>query len=248
VNKSEKNDRRLFLSIFLLIAIVASGIALKLEVDSAAKSRQAANDELRARKMAADAEAEHVKSVTAHAQAVEAHDRYLSKYLNSKLVRQPGIEAVAIVIASDDESFNTALDAAFDTKFTADSIKILPEFFTHAFVADGLFAELFNGSLEVINKLELTNSLDSIILVKRSLRYDTSADLNNLITANMQLDLITIPIAAKGRKQALTFISNGPGFTQEAARKIAEDRILKQIADSTNLSLPMPMQNNRIIK
>jgi hypothetical protein len=142
------------------------------------------------------------------------------------------------VVASENRLSNDAIRAAIAGHLQTNSIKIVSSFFTPAFVSDGFFTEVFDGSREPVNKLELTHVLDEVVLAQQSVQYWTNdASLNHVITAEMQLDVLAVPLAPTDEDQKWTFASKGAGFTPEDARSLAEERLVKQITTATNFYL-----------
>ena len=73
-------------------------------------------------------------------------------------------------------------------------------------------------------------------LNKSGLVNSSDPSLENVITANMRFELTAISIA-NGQNQSWAYNSNGSGFKQSEARAMAEERLLKQIAKDSTLSL-----------
>jgi hypothetical protein len=163
--------------------------------------------------------------------------KFLARYLNTGFSRTPGSEMLAVVVANEDGKMDQTVSTAFANHFKTNNVKIFTSFFTPEFVSDKLFASVFDGSTEVFNKLELVNSVDALLLARKTVQFSKTASLNNLITANMQLEVQILPIAGNGQNQSRTFTVNGAGFSQTEAATMAEDRLVKQIASDTNLSL-----------
>ena len=84
-----------------------------------------------------------------------------------------------------------------------------------------------------------------LVLVRKTVHYVNTPSLNNLVSANLQLDVVAMPVAATGQNQTWSFTANGPGFSQEAARKAAEERIIKQITNDNTITLIRIPPNNR---
>lgn len=162
------------------------------------------------------------------------HARDLARYLNTSVIRKPGTKTVAIVVASEDGKLNHDLSAALAEWFQADKVETLSALFAPEFVYDGLFADTFDGSLTALTRLDLTNSLDVLVLGRQTVKYSQTAALDNLFTANMQLEAIRLPVARRGDSKAWTFAANGAGFKREEARVNAEKRLIKQITGETN--------------
>lgn len=177
-------------------------------------------------------------------EAAAAHAKYLARYLNTKLDRKPGIKTVALVIVSENGKPNRAVSQAVVDMLESDTVQVLPSFFKPEFVTDGLFNGAFNEPNEIFKKLELAKSLDVVLLARQKAQYSTQPTLENVITANMELEMTAFPTGASSHSQTWTFRAPGPGFKKEDARAMAEERIIKQISRDTNISLNTIFQNN----
>jgi len=170
-------------------------------------------------------------------EAAAKHAQFLARYLNPGFARKPGMEMVAIVVASEDGRLNRTVSAALTDHFKSQNAEILSSFFTPEFVSDGLFNTVIGGSGDLSRQLELANTLDSLLLARQQVQYSTNPDLLNVITANMQLEVALMPIAGNAQGQSWTFTANGAGFNRAAARQLAEERLIRQIAKDTKMSL-----------
>jgi hypothetical protein len=188
-----------------------------------AQQRQAMENDAAARKATQDAAA--------------AHAQYLARYVNTGFSRMPGSKTIAVAVASENGTLNRAVTAALESWFQRESVRILSPFFKPEFVSDGLFQEAFNGSGEILNKLELAKSLDRVVLAQQNVQYAQNTALENVITATMQLKVAVMPVSGQSDGKTWTFTAYGPGFTKEVARQAAEERLIKQIAADTNMSL-----------
>ena len=144
---------------------------------------------------------------------------------------------VAVAVASETSSMNHAVAVALMNRFKADHVQLTDSFFKPELVTDGLFGSAFNGSSDLFNKLELTKSLDALLLARQTVQYETNPDFNNAITANMTLEITALPVAGQIQSQSWTFSANGVGIRRGEARMQAEGRIIKQVETSTNMSL-----------
>jgi hypothetical protein len=172
-------------------------------------------------------------------EAAAEHAQYLARYVNTGFSRKPGSETIAVAVASENGTMNRAISAALESRFQQEHARILFPFFKSEFVSDGLFQEAFNGSGEILNKLELTKSLDGVVLAQQNVQYAQNSALENVITATMQLKVAVVPVSGQGGGKTWTFTAYGPGFTKEVARQSAEERLIKQIAADTKMSLTL---------
>jgi hypothetical protein len=170
-------------------------------------------------------------------EATAKHEKYLQRYLNSRSERKPGIRTVAIVAASQDGKASSIINSALARHISSTNIETFSAFFTPEFISDGLFAEVFNGSTDAITKLELAKSLDAVLLARENLQFSKDTSMENLVTANLQLEVVLSSVTTRGQIQAWTFTAYGAGFDQQAARQAAIDRIVKQITNDKKMTL-----------
>lgn len=171
-------------------------------------------------------------------QAAAEHARYLARYTDTSFTRQPGRKTIAIVVASENASGDDAVRDALVSHFKNEPVQLVSLFFTPAFVSDGLFNNAFADSNDLFNRLELSKSLDGLLLAREKVQYVTNpSSLDNVLTASMELDVITLTIGSHVPGQTWTFTSSGAGFKKTDARAQAEERIIKQIANDTKMSL-----------
>jgi phosphopantetheinyl transferase (holo-ACP synthase) len=181
---------------------------------------------------------------TAAHDAATAHTRYLAQYTDTSFTRKPGTKTIAIVAASENAIWNNAVNAALVSRFKREPVQLAPSFFKPAFVSDGLFNDVFAGSSGLFKRLELPKSLDGLLLAREKVQYSSDPSLENVITASMGLDVETLQIGSQAQSQTWTFNAAGAGFKQADARKLAEERLIKQILTDTNMTLTeFPNQN-----
>jgi Na+-transporting methylmalonyl-CoA/oxaloacetate decarboxylase gamma subunit len=169
--------------------------------------------------------------------AAAEHANFLARYVNGGFTRPTSGRSVALVVASEDGKPNAALTAALTRKFQSSAVQVSTSFFTPEFVADGLFKDALAGPRDMFNKLDLAKSVDALVLAREDVQYAQNPALDNVTTATIQLDVSVVPVSAQGESSSWTFTANGPGFSNPVARKAAEERLLKQIANDTKMSL-----------
>ena len=226
-----------FVCVMAVIAIfiyTAQSVREQQKAATVARRQQAMENEATARKAAQDAVAEQAKAVQ---DAAAKHAQFLARYVNTSFSRTPGSKTIAVAIVSEDGKLNRAVSAALESRFQREPARILSPFFKPEFVSDGLFNDAFTGAGEVFNKLELAKSLDGVVLAQQNVQYTQNTALENVITATMQLKVAVMPVSGPGDGKTWTFTAYGPGFTKEVARQAAEERLIKQIATDTNMSL-----------
>jgi hypothetical protein len=190
--------------------------------------------------VAAQRAAEERKAEEQHRaeEATAEHARFLARHLNKGLARKPGIQRVAVVASSEDREENSVVSAALTEHLKTEAVEIVPSLFRPEFVSDGLFDDVLAGANDIPTKLELTNILDVLVLARQDVKYSKNPSLENVITANMRLEVAAFSITANMKDQTWRFEVKGAGFTPTAARSLAEERLLKQIAKDTKMSLP----------
>jgi hypothetical protein len=169
--------------------------------------------------------------------AAAAHAQFVAQYTDISFARKPGTKTIAVVVASENGTWNTTVNAALVKHLKNEPVRLVSSFFTPAFVSDGLFNDAFADSGDLFNRLELPKSLDGLLLAREQVQYSSNPSLQNVITASLELDVITLPIGSQVEKQTWTFTAAGAGFTQADARAQAEERLIKQITNDTKMAL-----------
>ena len=203
----------------------------KADRDAAMEQAKAAQDAAIARANAIQEEAER-------------HDQFLAQYLNVSLPQKTGNKTVAIAVASENGTLNRAVADAIADRFKKEPIQIISSLFKPAFVADGMFQEILSGSGGPFVRLDLANSLDGVVLARQDVHYAQNPSLQNVISATMQLKVAVVPVSGQSDGKTWTFTAYGPGFTKEVARQTAEERLIKQITNDTNISLDAITSNH----
>jgi flagellar biosynthesis GTPase FlhF len=216
----------------------------ELEQEQKAAEAQAAADNAAAARLAMEAKArqdEADRQAAAAAQAAEKaaarHANDLARYLSGTLSRKAETKSVAVAASTEDGKSDSRLDEALASRFRSDSVDTMPAFFAPEFVSDGLLADTFGGSRDSLARLDLLDSLDGIVLAKETVEYSQDPSLDNVISAHLHADIMSMPVATRGERQTWSLTANGSGFRRDDARIMAEDRLLKQIAADTNMSL-----------
>ena len=185
---------------------------------------------------AAKAQADAVRKKAVEEVAAE-HARFLARYLNSGFTRKPGMSPVAITIESEQGTVNPNLANALTQRFQTADVQFLSSFFKPEFVADRFIANILSGDTGIFDKLELTNSLDGVLVGRETVTYFTNAALDNTVTAGLRLEVMLLPVGSTRESRSWSLSANGAGLNQSDARMQAEDRIIHQIASNTTMSL-----------
>jgi len=170
-------------------------------------------------------------------EAAAEHEKFLARYLNNGFSRTTGSETLALVVVTENGKLDHTVSTALANHLQINNVKISSSFFKPEFVSDNLFANVFEGSTEILNKLELAKSLDALLLARQTVQYSKDPSLENVISAHMQLEVQVVPVASHIQNQAWSFKANGSGFTEGEARTMAEERLIKKITNDTNMSL-----------
>ena len=189
---------------------------------------------------AEQAKADQDAALTAKRAAQEAaveHAAFVAQYVNTNFNRTPGLPLVAVAVADENSMMNQDMSAALIKRFKGEHAQLVDSFFKPPLVSDGLFNDVFNGSTTLFAKLEMLNSVDALLLARQEVQYSTNSELNNVITANMRIDIVTLPVAGHVESHGWTFTANGADYRLAEARKQAEERIIKQINDKADMSL-----------
>lgn len=208
--------------------------AQKAASDAAAAAQKAASDAAAAAQKAAIATAAAAQK--AAKEAADAHAEFLARYTNTNFTRNPGIKMAAVAVAGENGTMNHAIGAALVNRFKGERLELSDSFFKPALVSDGLFNDAFNGASDLFNKLELAKALDALLLGRQDVQYSTNAALENIVTANMHLELVALPVAGQIQSQDWKFMATGAGTGPAEARQQAEERVIKQIRTDTNMS------------
>lgn len=166
----------------------------------------------------------------AEKQVEEEQVRYLARYLAVDGTKRPTAPVpVAVTVVSETGVINGNLGNAIADWIKSEDVGAISSPFTQAFVTDGLFAQAFDGSRSALDRLQVTNLLNSLALGRQAVNFATNAALDGLITAYMKLDLSTLHFASATPPQRQALSVSGVGFRAEEARAQAEERLIKQI-------------------
>lgn len=185
----------------------------------------------------AAAQVAEVRRQNEAAQAAEARKQYLARYLNSGIQRKAGMRLVAVVAASADGKIERNLVQALSSRLQTNGVELVGTFFKPELVSDGLTDGLFSESTLLRQKLEIDKSLDGLILARESVEYVSNPSLENAITAKLAVEVAAQALDGSGASKSWTLTASGAGFDRNAARAMAEERILKQIENDKKMSL-----------
>ncbi len=103
-----------------------------------------------------------------------------------------------------------------------------PPLFSGAFVSNGDFDRLFEGSPDDAARLEAQAFFMYAILGRRSVSFaQQGASLENVLTATVTLELHVVEGKTGAIINSATFEQNGAGFSKSKAEQAANDRVLQ---------------------
>ncbi len=203
----------------------------KQKEEERARLQRAADDarrqeEQRREQLVKQMEEERRQQEQQRQQLAKEREEYLARY-----IRQPSEKSdvrIALLVVTENQAPNETAAKALEKIFGERSFPASASFFTPAFLTDGMFEKSFGGSKGVLDKLELTNALDAIVLGRERVQYVTNDALGGLITANLTLELSALSASTHQPISQFSVSAAGPGFKMEQARAVAEERALKK--------------------
>lgn len=251
-----RTDFLVFIGILAIVAAVVTlaFVELRLSRQQAAQTAQdaAAVEKAKEDVAAAQKKAEADRTVVdkaadeqARERALAKHEAELKRYLTGTVSRNPGMASVAIAVASEDGKLDRHVGEALARRLHTNTVEMLPSLFTAEFLTDGLFADTIAGSRLSLARLDLTNTLDGLVLAREEVGYSQNPSLENTTSAHLKIDVTIIPTKSSGNGESWTLTTDGVGFHQDEARSMAEDRLIKKIAEDTNIILNLNSTTNR---
>lgn len=240
---SGSNLKISFVCVLGIIAIAENGMLDRMsQRDAQQVAAVAAQEKQQQQHQQEEKQRETAAQQTAQ-DAATAHAQYLARYTDTDFARKPRTTTIAVVAASENATWNSAVNTALVNRFKNKTVQLLPSFFKPAFVSDGLLNDTFADSSDLFNRLELSKSLDAVLLARERVQYAPNPSLDNVLTATMELDIETRSIGSQGKNMTWTFTTAGAGFKQADARAMAEERLIKQIMNDTNMALSQSSPN-----
>ncbi len=166
----------------------------------------------------------------------EAHARYITRNVNPGFSRK-AIPSFAVVAATPEGKLNSALISKLVSRLATNGLELIPSYFTSEFVADGNLRTLADGSNELIADLELSKVLDGVVLAWEEIAFETSPELQNLVTASLDLHVSIIRFTDHNNRETFVWHAKGPGFRKPDAQLAAEERIMTQVARDAKFTL-----------
>jgi hypothetical protein len=188
-----------------------------------------------------EAAAEQERKNEAARQAANEHARFIAQYENTNFTRTANTELIAVACAEDTGKMDQEIGDALASRFQLTNVVCTSSFFKPTLVTEGVFDKVFIGSDDMLKKLDLEKYLDGLLLARQDVQYSTNSDLNNVVTADMHLHVVSLTLSRKIENRGWTLAAKGSGFSPADARMQAEERIIKQIANDPKLTLkPTP--------
>lgn len=161
-------------------------------------------------------------AVRAQAELAAHRERYIT--LNSSFER-------AVLIVDESNKQNTALSSTIADRLSTGGVKTTISLFKPAFVTDGLFKQVFEGQTDIVNRLPIKNGARTLLLGRQTVTYTSNPQLNDTVTATMNLDLNAITTDGLQSVTAQSIQGIGVGFTKDEARISAEERITSHLTN-----------------
>jgi hypothetical protein len=159
--------------------------------------------------------------------------RFIARYLKNAPAKVTDIKQIAVAVESEDGKWSKEVGRLISKIFESESTKPFASVFSNDFLADGLFTEIFQGTLTPIQKLDLAKNFDFLILGKLTVEYSTNPTLEDVITATLSFDLMAFNLAEEDQKATQSFSAAGAGFKNIDALKQAEERLIKQLRENS---------------
>jgi hypothetical protein len=225
--KSESNHATTFIVFFAVIALAINSVRFR-EIYR----------EREAQRSSQLAEQNQEQAQNAIQEAAAKHAQYVAQYVNPGFSKRPGTQSLALLVVNQNGKLDTQVASVIAAHFKSENVSVSSSFFTAKFISDNLFNKVFDGSTDILNQLGLTNSLDGVLLARETVQFvKNSASMDNLITANMTIEVQLVPVSGSVQNKTWKFIAAGAGFSQTEAESNAEDRLDKKISADTTISL-----------
>jgi hypothetical protein len=225
--RTEPKHSTAFIVFFAIIALAINSVQFR-ELERERVAQQS-------RQLAAQAQADAQTTIQ---ETAAAHVQYVAQYVNPGFTKTSGIKSLALVVVNQNGAFDPTIGNALQNHFKSDTVKISTSLLKPNFVSEGLFTNLFDGSTDILKKLDLANSLDAVLLAREDVQFvNNPASLDNVLTANMTLEIQIVPVSSGIQNTTWKYTATGAGFSQFEAEANAKERLIKHINNDTTLSL-----------
>ena len=220
MDKSESNHATTFIVFFAIIAFAINSVRFHEIYGEREAQRSAAQNQAQVQNAIQDAAARR------------------AQYVNPGFSKQPGTQSLAILVVNKKGTVDSQVASVIAARFKSEKVTVSSSFFKTTFISDNLFNKVFDGSTDILNQLGIADSLDGVLLARETVKFvKNSASLDNVITANMTIEVQLVPISGSVQNKTWKFIAAGAGFSQTEAESNAEDRLDKKISADTTISL-----------
>lgn len=168
----------------------------------------------------------------------------VARYLNVNFARHRSMEVFGVAVAGEDGTLDRVVTDALVGRFEGEDVELIGSLFKPAFFSDGLFRATFAGSPDAVTELALTNYVDALLLGREEAGYSTNTFPRNVVSVSLRLNLIAAPLLGGNGEETWNFSAIGSGSNAPAARAMAEQRLVGQINNDTNMSLVQPSADN----
>lgn len=143
---------------------------------------------------------------------------------------KPASKDWAVLIVDDSGKANRTLSSQIGDLLRKQGKRLSsPSLFSGAFVSNGDFDRLFDGSSDDAARLEAQAFFKYAVLGRRSVSFtQQDASLENVLTATVTLELHVVEGASGAVVNSATFEQNGAGFSKSKAEQAANERILQE--------------------
>ena len=137
----------------------------------------------------------------------------------------------AVLIMNDGGKANQTLSSQIADLIRKQGKRVgSPSLFSGAFVSNGDFERLFDGSPDDAARLATQASFKYAIFGRRSVSFvQQGGELENVLTATVTLELHVIEGKTGAIVNSATFEQNGPGFSKSKAEQAANERIVQDV-------------------
>jgi hypothetical protein len=156
---------------------------------------------------------------------------YLNKYLNLSIQNQPDFKEAAILIIDEDHKERNDLNRIIIAYLESKNAKSLLGLFKTPFIQDGIFEKVFSGDSTKLKDLQVIKHADCVILGKISSNYKTNPELQNVISAEIGLEIKVISCKNSVIIDSAYISEKGAGFSNADAENKAIEVMKEKIGD-----------------
>ena len=202
---------------------VTREVAWEIQSSLQAKATQREFDSTLAKAKAA----EHAKQMNDQKERSE-REEYIKKYIAQSTIPTKTAK-IAVLVVDDGGHPNSTSTQLIRSFFQDRGFESTASLFTESFVSDNLFKEVFSGSSGQVRKLELTKYASHILLGKQSTTFSNNPDLQDLVTANVSLELHFVSSESGLIEDSFLSTKTGAGFNKANAEQDALKKVLAEL-------------------